>query len=275
MRRRGITPRVILRYLLTFVLMLSIMGISIMAFGKYSMLSEHGIIHTCDRISYFEDICEEMGEQAYYMGLPYGLNKKSVKGIFSESQVRNDVIRVVKSQIKGHRPVIDSVDISDRIKSNVIKQKGKLNSVQLKSLDSYISKVQKMYQEKLFIPGMEHIANAVIISDKIVILGIPILIIIAILCIFYLISSRRTAYRGIRYVSYGFLGAGVTLLTIFSAMISDGFIYKFNISDVYMRKFFTFWIGHEMLMQVFAGIGLTFVGMVIVYLVIRQKARER
>lgn len=273
--RRSITPRVILRYIITFVLMLSIIGISILSLGKYSMLSEHGIIHTCDRVNYFEDICKEMETQAYYMGIPYGLNEKSVKGVFSKSQTRADIVRVNKSQIRGQKAVINIVSIGDKIKANVIKQKGNLNDTQLESLEEYISKVQKMYHKKLFIPGIETIAKIVAVTDKIALFLIPAFILIAILCIFYLISSRRTAYRGLRYVAYGFLGAGITLLTVFAALISDGAIYKFNISDVYMRKLYTFWLGHEMLMQVFAGIGIIFIGAVIVYLVIRQKMRRR
>ena len=99
------------------------------------------------------------------------------------------------------------------------------------------------------------------------------MVLIAIVCIFYLIASRRYVYHGIRYVAYSVIGAGITLLTVFAAAISDGSIYRFNISDVYMRKFFTYWIGHEMLMQVFAGIGFLIAGALLIYMVIRQKVR--
>lgn len=132
-----------------------------------------------------------------------------------------------------------------------------------------------MYQKKILIPGIDSIVKMISVSDKVVIIGIPILLLIAILCMFYLISSRRYAYHGMRYVAYGFLGAGITLVTVFAGFISDKSIYRMNISDVYMRKFYTFWIGHEMLMQVFAGIAFLLAGAVVIYLVIRQKFRMR
>jgi uncharacterized membrane protein YidH (DUF202 family) len=77
-----------------------------------------------------------------------------------------------------------------------------------------------------------------------------------------------------RYIAYSVLGAGATLLTVFSALISNGFIYKFNISDTYMRRFFTYYIGHEFLMLVFVGIGLIVMGVLLVLIISRKKYKR-
>ena len=130
-----------------------------------------------------------------------------------------------------------------------------------------------MYHKKVYIPGVDTMARVINATDKVALICIPLMVLIAIVCIFYLIASRRYVYHGIRYVAYSVIGAGITLLTVFAAAISDGSIYRFNISDVYMRKFFTYWIGHEMLMQVFAGIGFLIAGALLIYMVIRQKVR--
>lgn len=274
-RRNRRTLRTIARYIITFVLMLSLMGTSLLGYGKYSMLSVHGIVHCCERVKYFEDICDEMKTEAYYLGIPYGISKKELSGVFEEKEVTKDIVNVVSSMKKGNTPRIDSYNVRKKIEENVEKKNGKLTEEQKKSLDAYITQVEKMYQKKLFIPGIDYMIKMINVIDKVAIIGIPILLLIVILCIFYLISSRRYAYHGLRYVAYGFIGAGITLVTVFAAFISEKSIYRMNISDVYMRKFYTFWIGHEMLMQIFAGIGLLLAGAVIIYLVMRQKFRIR
>lgn len=267
--------RMIARYIITFVLMVCLLGISLLGYGKYSMLSVHGVVNACERVGYFEDICDEMKTEAYYLGIPYGIRKKNLSGVFEKKQVTKDIVTVVASKKEGNNPRIDTYDIRSKIEENVTAANGELNGNEKESLDAYISQVEQMYQKKILIPGIDSIVKMISVSDKVVIIGIPILLLIAILCMFYLISSRRYAYHGMRYVAYGFLGAGITLVTVFAGFISDKSIYRMNISDVYMRKFYTFWIGHEMLMQVFAGIAFLLAGAVVVYLVIRQKYRMR
>lgn len=272
--KRKQSTRAIVRYVITFVLMISLIGMSFMTYGKYSMLSVHGVVNSCERVKYFKDICDEMEKEAYYLGIPFGITQKEVKGIFQEKEVRRDVTQIVASMKKGDKPRIDTYDLRKRIEDRIV-AKENLNTNQKESLNIFISQVENMYQEKVYIPGIDSIVKMIRIADRIVLIGIPLLLFIIIISMFYLISSRRYVHHGLRSVAYSFIGAGITLVTVFAGLISDRSIYRFNISDVYMRKFFTFWIGHEFLMQVFAGIMLLMVGALFVYLVIRQKSRIR
>ena len=274
-RRKKQTVRIIVRYIITFILMLCLMGISLLGYGKYSMLSVHGVVHACERVEYFEDICREMKTEAYYLGIPYGITKKNLAGVFQAKEVALYIENIVASMKNGNTPRIDTYNLRKRLEEKVQGKNNQLNNEQKKSLNAYITEVEKMYQKKIFIPGIDYIADMIRITDKVAIIGIPILLFIVIASIFYLIASRKYAHQGLRYVAYSFIGAGITLVTVFAGFISDKSIYRMNISDVYMRKFFTFWIGHEMLMQVFAGIGFLLVGAVVIYLVIRQKVRIR
>ena len=49
---------------------------------------------------------------------------------------------------------------------------------------------------------------------------------------------------------------------------------KFNISDAYMRRFFTYYVGHEFLMQVIMGIILMVIGVILVFIISRKKFRN-
>lgn len=274
MKRKNGARKSIISYIMAFILMLSIMGISFLSLGKYSMLSVHAVMYTCDRIGYYDSIRAELKQEAYYKGIPYGITQKCLKSVFKSAQIRTDIEDVLSAQVKGDTYDVQTENISNKIIENVEKNLGTINDSQMESLQKYIADIGEMYQKKMVIPSSEYIAGMINTATKFALIGIPVCVLIAILCIFYLVSTRKFTYHGLRYVVYGILGAGITLLTVFAAMISNGFIYKFNISDVYMRKFFTFLIGHEMLIQVFAGIGLLLCGVVMAYVTFRQKCKE-
>lgn len=261
--------------IVSFILMLTLMCISIFAMGKYSMLSVRAVMHSCERIEYYEDINVEMTTLAYEKGIPYGIKKKYVKNAFDDKQIEKDMEQVFLAQVNGEEHLVDTGYIRENITEKVLEDYGTLTEEQQKSLDAYLVEVSNMYKDKMVIAGSNYFAPLIELWTKIITVGIPVCILLASICIFILLSSRKMIYRGLRYVAYSILAAGVTLTTVFSASISNGFIYKFNISDVYMRKFYTYWIGHEMLMQVFVGIGMLLTGGVLIYIIYRQKFKYR
>lgn len=270
-----IIRRRIISYILTFILMLCIMGISLIGMGKYSMFSERAVFHAYDKVGLFTKICSELKEEAYNIGIPYGIESNDLNGVFIRKNAMRDLMATLSADINEEKAVINTSYIKTKITRNIKEQyKGKLTDEQQKSLDEYINKVEKMYQKKMVIPCSEYIAKMINIFTKLFLIGIPVCVLIAILCMFYLVASRSKTYRGMRYIVYGVLGAGVTLLTLFAALISSGFIYKFNISDAYMRRFFTYYLGHEFLMQVIMGIILMVIGVILVFIISRKKFRN-
>lgn len=274
-RRGSRTGRTVRSLILSFILMLTLMCLSFMAMGKYSMLSVRSVMHSCDRIEYYEDINTEMTTLAYEKGIPFGIKKKHVKNAFDDDQIKKDMQAVFTAQVNGEEYLVDAEYIRKNITEKVVEDYGTLSAQQQESLDAYLVEISNMYKDKMVISGSKYFAPIVALWTKVITVGIPVCILIASICIFVLISTRSRIYKGLRYVAYSVLGAGVTLTTIFSASISNGFIYKFNISDVYMRKFYTYWIGHEMLMQVFVGIGMLLTGGVLIYINYRQKFKYR
>lgn len=270
MKKRYSTKGII-SVILSFILMLAIIATSIMVMGKYSMLSVRAVMHTCDRIGYYEKINEEMVTLAYEKGIPFGIKKKYIKNVFDDDQIKKDMGEVLKAQVNEEEYLVDTEDIRKKITDNVIEGEGKLNASEQESLNAYLVEISNMYKDKMIIAGSSYFTPLIPFWTKVLTIGIPLCLLTMALCIFAMITMRRRTYKGLRYVSYSILGAGATLTTVFAASISNGFVYKFNISDVYMRKFYTFWIGHEMLMQVFVGIGLLIAGAVLVYIIYRQK----
>lgn len=273
--RKKRTIRKIFRYIVTFILMLCIMCISVISMGKYSMFSKRAVFHAYDKVGLFTEICTEMKTEAYRIGIPYGIEKKDVNSVFVRKNIMQDLMDTLSADIKSEKTAVNTSYIRDKIKKNVKKNHGKLTSAEEESLNQYITEVEKMYQKKVAIPGSEYIAKLINLSTKLFLIVVPVCVFIAILCGLYLIASRSLTYRGMRYIAYAVLGAGISLLTIFAALISNGFIYKFNMSNAYMRRFFTYYIGHEFLMQVFVGIGLMVFGVLMVCVIAKMKHKMR
>lgn len=268
------TKRKIISYIVTFVLMLCIMCSSMIVVGKYSMFSKHGVFRAYERVGFFDGLSSELQIEAYQLGIPYGIEKKCLKDVFQRKYIMRDLMDTLSAELEGETTVIKTDFLRSDIKSNVTRQMGKLTQKQEESLNKYIVEVEKMYQKKMVVPGLEYIAKMINIATKLLLIVVPICVLLAILCMFYLISTRSQVYRGMRYITYAVLGAGITLLTVFAAFISDGFIYRFNISDVFMRRFYTYYIGHEFLMQVFTGIGFLILGCIMIYMIKRKKYNQ-
>lgn len=296
-KRRRQTRKNIISYLLSFVLMVSLMSLSIISFGNYSMLSIHGVENTCNRTGYYGFMKNELMQTAYDLAIPFGLHdvlkndvkkdKNKSKGgtgtstkdagivflddVFSEDKIKEDVQAVTKAHVNGTQYQIDVETIKTKIFEKAEKKMGTVSKKQKEAIDEYSEQLGEIYKKKMVIPGISYIAEGINVINKVRWYVIPISIFFILLCIFFLISIRNTTHRGLRFIAYSFLGAGGTLTTVFAAMISNGAIYKLNISNAFMRRFFTFYIGHAMLIQIFYGIGMLIAGAVLVAIIIRIK----
>ncbi len=261
----------IIHYLLSFILMLSIVIVVVMTIGKIFFLSERAVLHASEKTHYYYNLKNEVETKAMDYAVPYGIGKECLRGVFQESEVKSDVIKTFDEKVEGTKAVIDTGEIDRRIRANVEKSMGKLDVSQTKSLNTYIKKVQDMYMNKLHYPTEDFMADLINRTTKFAWISIPLALLIAILCSFYLIVSRHLAYHGIRYVVYGVMGAGALLTVGFSAMISNGSIYNYNITDSYLKELYAYWIGHPLLLYVIAGISILVIGLIGIFIVYRQK----
>lgn len=291
----------IISYLLSFLLMISLISLSLISFGSYSMFSIHGIEHSCEKVGYYICLKSEIMQSAYDLAIPYGLDqtflKKETKktnskqkviitryidgnivfldDVFSEEKIREDVNTVIQAKVQNKAYQIDTSNLKTKINDKAKKELGKITKNQQESLDEYTKKIEEIYRKKMVIPSIGYIARGVQLVNKVIWFVIPLSILLIFLSIFLLISIRSVLYKGLRFVSYGILGAGATLAVVGAAAISNGAVYKYNISNAFMRRFFTFFVGHEMLMQTLCGIGMLIVGAILVFITARMKFRGR
>ena len=271
MKHKHRTRQMIINYLLSFILMLSIVVAIVVGIGKYSFASERAVLHAVEKTHYFYNLKNEIEQKAIDIGIPYGIDKVCLKGVFQESEVKTDVIKTFDEAVEKNKAIIDIGEIERRIRANVEKKEGKLNAKQTKSLNVYIKKVQDMYMQKLHYPTENMMAQLINSTTSIAWIAFPLSIVIGIFCAFYLIVSRHYAYHGIRYVVYGIMGAGALITVGFSAIISNGEVYNFNITDSHLKEFYVYYVGHPLLMYVIFGIGVLVFALLGIFLVYRQK----
>ena len=275
MRHKHKVRQTIVNYLLSFILMLCITVVVVMAVGKWSFLSEQAILHANNKTHYYYNLKNEMEQKAIDMGVPFGIERECIKGVFDENEVKQDVIKVFEEKLKNQKNIIDVANIEHRIRTNVEKKNGKLNATQTESLNVYIKKVQDMYTKKLHYPTEDFMVKYINASTKVAWIAIPLAAIIGFFCMFYLVFSRHYAYHGLRYVVYGVMAAGILISVGFSAIISNGAIYHYNITESFMKQFYVYYLGHILLMYVIFGIGILVFGLIGIFLVYRQKYMVR
>ena len=271
MRHKHKIRQTIVNYLLSFILMLSIATVVVVAVGKWSFCSERSIHHASEKTHYYFNLKNDMEQQAVNMGIPFGIDKACLKGAFAESEVKRDVNKVLSEKVNGEKVIVDFGDIDHRIRANVEKVNGKLSAKQTESLNAYIDKVKDMYVKKIHYPNEDMMATYISKSTKVAWIAIPLAAIIGFFCAFYLVVSRHYAYHGLRYVVYGVMGAGALIAVGFAAIISNGAIYHYNITESFMKQFYVYYLGHVLLMYVVFGISILVFGLIGIFLVFRQK----
>ena len=275
MRHKHRIRQAVINYLLAFILMLSIIVIVVGGVGKWSFASERAIIHAGDKSHYYYHLKNEIEQNAIDIGKPFGVDKECIKGVFKSEEVKDDVVKTLDEKVSGEKEIIDVGEIDRRIRTNVEKKEGSLTADQTNSLNVYIKKVQSMYMQKLHFPTEELMATIINKTDSLAWIAIPLAIVIGFFCAFYLIVSRHYAYHGLRFVIYGILGAGALITVGFSAIVSNGSFYNYNLTDSYMKDFYGYYVGHVMLISVIYGIAVLVIGLIGIFLVYRQKYAVR
>lgn len=275
MRHKHRIRQAVINYLLAFILMLSIIVIVVGGVGKWSFASERAIIHAGDKSHYYYHLKNEIEQNAIDIGKPFGVDKECIKGVFKSEEVKDDVVKTLDEKVSGEKEIIDVGEIDRRIRTNVEKKEGSLTADQTNSLNVYIKKVQSMYMQKLHFPTEELMSTIINKTDSLAWIAIPLAIVIGFFCAFYLIVSRHYAYHGLRFVIYGILGAGALITVGFSAIVSNGSFYNYNLTDSYMKDFYGYYVGHVMLISVIYGIAVLVIGLIGIFLVYRQKYAVR
>ena len=79
----------------------------------------------------FTKICSELKEEAYNIGIPYGIESNDLNGVFIRKNAMRDLMATLSADINEEKAVINTSYIKTKITRNIKKQyKGKLTDEQ-------------------------------------------------------------------------------------------------------------------------------------------------
>ncbi len=275
MRHKHRIRQAIINYILAFILMISVVVIVLGGIGKWSFASKRAVMHAGERTHYYYNLKNEIEQSAINIGKPFGIDKECIVGVFKSSEVESDVSKALDEKLNNEKELVDIGEIDRRIRANVEKKEGNLNTDQTNSLNVYIKKVQDMYTRKIHFPTEQMMVTMINKTTTIAWIAIPLAVVIGFLCAFYLIVSRHYAYHGLRFVIYGLLGAGALITVGLSAIVSNGSFYNYNLTDSFMKDYYGYYVGHVLFIGVVYGIGILVLGFIGIFLVYRQKYAVR
>lgn len=259
--------------MMSVILFVTFMVISLLIVVRFNMLSVNGIIESCDKSQYYQKVKEELSEHAYYVGIPYGIDEKCIENVFDEQEIKTDIRETLIAQMGNEKSLISTDKIGIRIKKNIIAKYGKLDKSKENAVNEYIRDVGEIYREKVCIPGMEYASEAIIKFNEISNKGIPLCMVIILICVGVLTWIRKYSHHGLRYVVYGAFGAGFSLMLFSASLILGGIIDAFDISSELINEFLIIHITHQLYMQFLAGFMLLIIGFIIIFIISKQRER--
>ena len=263
----------IVSFLLSSILMITFICFALFIVTRYSLLSVDGIMRSCDESQYFKKLQEEIIEQAYYEGIPFGIDKQCVETVFSEDLIRLNMKNTLNAQVGKKKNLIQLDEITSGIKTNVIEEYKEIDKSEEAALDTYIANVCKLYKEKMKLPGHMYLSKLIRLFAQVAKIGIFICIMIFVFCAVVLIAIRRYGHHGLRFVAYGALAAGSTLSAFSVAIILSGIIKGFDISSELLNELFIVHLTHQLYMMLFAGVVLLLIGFLTIWIVSKQRKR--
>lgn len=144
--------RKIISYILSFILMLLILLMCLLVIAKSTILDEKYLISQLEETRYYERMNGEIIEQFKNYTIQSGLSDNVLENLFTEDKLKNDINSVVNSLYTGKNLKIDTTEIQENLKENVLEEVSK----EVKTVDfedeamvEYIKAIEMAYESQV------------------------------------------------------------------------------------------------------------------------------
>lgn len=215
--------KVIARFLMAFILTISIVGFVLTYILSNTILSEKYILSSLKKADYYNKIYESVETNFEKYIQQSGLDEEVIKNIVTKEQVEQDTKRIVVSIFDGLHEEISTKEIEQNLKNNIAKYVNidSLGAEEKKAIDDFTAQICKEYKETIansdyevqINSGYKKVMNLANKFKKLVSITIGICTII--LC---LLSLKRP-YKIITNIAISFIASGL-ILTIINIYIN-------------------------------------------------------
>lgn len=144
--------RKIISYILSFILMLLILLMCLLVIAKSTILDEKYLISQLEETRYYERMNGEIIEQFKNYTIQSGLSDNVLENLFTEDKLKNDINSVVNSLYTGENLKIDTTEIQENLKENVLEEvskEGKTVDFEDEAMVEYIKAIEMAYESQV------------------------------------------------------------------------------------------------------------------------------
>ena len=252
--------KIILSYLLGFILSVSISVLGLLIIFKYTVFNKSYVKDLLVKNNYYESIYNYINEGISDYMVSSGLPESVIDGTFTKDDVERDVKLFIDSMYEGKRVDIDTTRLKDKLRNNINVYIKSLNLGidNTDELDLFISDTAQIYtnEVKLYnmVDGFSHKFSEFgnIVDKAIIIDGVIDIILIIILIIF-----------GTLNIGSSVMSSGIILilirLFIFDRIDSKNILIFSESFSVIVKKI----LGNISLFMLISGISLIIVGFIV------------
>ncbi len=175
--------KIVLYYILEFILSIFILLLFSVAFLKFTVLDSNYILKQLKKNNYYSELYKSINDEMSNYIIQAGLEEEVLKDIYTEEMVVEEVNQAINSFYKNKKIEVDTIKVKDKLEANIVTylEKNNIKVTDQASLDRFVNQILEVYEEKIILSSALTSVSPKIV--KINHLMNMILILLSILCI--------------------------------------------------------------------------------------------
>ena len=139
-------------YVLSFVLVLMLLSLCLLAIVKSTILDEKYMISKLEEANYYERMNGEIIEQFKNYTIQSGLSDGVLENLFTEDKLKQDINNVINSIYTGEALEISTSEIRENLKENIlaeVEKEGKTVDFEDEAMEEYLKAIESAYESQV------------------------------------------------------------------------------------------------------------------------------
>lgn len=139
-------------YVLSFVLVLMLLSLCLLAIVKSTILDEKYMISKLEDANYYERMNGEIIEQFKNYTIQSGLSDDVLENLFTEDKLKQDINNVINSIYTGEALEISTSEIRENLKENIlaeVEKEGKTVDFEDEAMVEYLKAIESAYESQV------------------------------------------------------------------------------------------------------------------------------
>ena len=204
-------------YVLSFVLVLMLLALCLLAIVKSTILDEKYMISKLEEANYYERMNGEIIEQFKNYTIQSGLSDEVLENLFTEDKLKQDINNVIDSIYTGKELEISTSEIRENLKENIlaeVEKEGKTVDFEDEAMVEYLKAIESAYESQVSY-STSTINSIGSTFEKIISLAktaqtilVTVIVVVAIL----LIAINIKVIFGLNYIAISGMASGLFIL---------------------------------------------------------------